>query len=388
MNNTLKSGLDKLVEYLHSKPLIIRFKGYDPFDGLNSPIISSTILGRSRLVRLIFVQFFKRSPINFRKLALIKPGYNPQALGLFLSSYAILYKHNNKQEYLANIEFLVDKIKETKLAGYSGACWGYNFSWQARAFYQPLNTPMIVPTTAVFNGLLDAYEVIKREELLELAISVRLFITKDLNRTYKGNFFAFSYSPKDDSVVYNASFMASSVLARIYHYTVDEQLLPLIDHSVKYCLEHQHEDGHWTYGEKPYHQWIDNFHTGYNLEALASISRYTNSTLYKEVIERGFSYYLSTFFTVNGKCRYYADKTYPIDINNPAQFLSTLVGLNKRKDNIDLANKVIEWTTAHMQNKKGYFYYRKHRYYTNKINYIRWSQSWMFYAMTKYLYSE
>ncbi len=50
-----------------------------------------------------------------------------------------------------------------------------------------------------------------------------------------------------------------------------------------------------------------------------------------------------------------------------------------------LADKVLNWTIANMQDKKGYFYYQKYRFYKIKIPYIRWSQAWMFYALTTYL---
>ncbi len=388
MSEAAKISFAKLYRYLQQHPVAERFCGYDPFDGLNSPLISKTLLGRSRFVRLAWVQFFKRSPVNLRKLALIKPGHNPQALGLFLSSYALLYKKFKREEDLNAINFLIQQIKQTRITGYHGACWGYNFAWQARAFYQPQNTPMIVPTTAVFNGLVDAFKVLKNQELIELAVSVAPFITKGLNRTYEGENFGFSYSPADKSVIYNASLMASQILATIFSYTKNRQLLPDIEASVRFCLEHQHPDGHWTYGTKPYHQWVDNFHTGYNLENLAKVARHIEIFGISQAIDRGFDYYISTFFDEQGRCKYYAEKTYPVDINNPAQLLSTLVALNRVAEHQQLAGKVIDWTANHLQDEKGYFYYQQHSSYTNKINYIRWSQAWMFYSLAQYLFAE
>jgi len=34
-----------------------------------------------------------------------------------------------------------------------------------------------------------------------------------------------------------------------------------------------------------------------------------------------------------------------------------------------------------MQDNSGYFYYQKHKYFTNKISYIRWGQAWMMLAL-------
>jgi hypothetical protein len=41
------------------------------------------------------------------------------------------------------------------------------------------------------------------------------------------------------------------------------------------------------------------------------------------------------------------------------------------------------WAIDNMQDKEGYFYYQKKRWYKNKIDYMRWSQAWMFYALTQ-----
>ena len=51
----------------------------------------------------------------------------------------------------------------------------------------------------------------------------------------------------------------------------------------------------------------------------------------------------------------------------------------------DLIETVFLWSIKNMQSKKGYFYYQKNKFYKNKISYIRWTQSWMFYSLTIYL---
>jgi len=88
------------------------------------------------VVRLVWTQFFKRSPVNLRKILAVKPGYNPQALGLFLQAYATLYRQFGREADLEAMLFLVRQIKESRIDGYAGACWGYNFPWQARWRYR------------------------------------------------------------------------------------------------------------------------------------------------------------------------------------------------------------------------------------------------------------
>lgn len=85
----IAESFERLREYCEAE----EFKGWDPYDGLNSKIFKAfPLVNKSRLIRLIWIQIFKRNLINFRDLAGIKKAYNPKGLGLFLSGYCKLYQ--------------------------------------------------------------------------------------------------------------------------------------------------------------------------------------------------------------------------------------------------------------------------------------------------------
>src|SRR5690606_38275587 len=105
-----------------------------------------------------------------------------KGLGLFLNGYCELYKKNPKTEYLDKIHYLAEKIISLRSEGYSGTCWGYNFDWQARAFFQPKYTPTVVATTFIAYALMDAYELTAEQKYLDIAIDTKNFVLKDLNR--------------------------------------------------------------------------------------------------------------------------------------------------------------------------------------------------------------
>ncbi|MBS1741503.1 MAG: delta-aminolevulinic acid dehydratase [Bacteroidetes bacterium] len=364
-----------------------QFKGYDPYDGLNSKLFQSIpLIPRSRIMRLAWIQFFKRSPLNLRKVVGIKKEYNPKALGLFLSAYCILYKHDKNPAHVKSIEFFVEKIEACRTKGYSGACWGYNFDWESRAFFQPKFTPTIVASSFIANALMDAYDITGDEKLLTTARSTCDFILKDLNRTHDaaGNY-AFSYSPLDNSVVFNASLLGARLLARVYSHTKETSLISESKKAVAFCVNYQKEDGSWSYGTLPFHQWIDNFHTGYNLECISDYMKYSRDISYSEVLHKGFKYYIETFFTNEGVSKYYSNSIYPIDIHAPSQLIITLQKLGKMDAHKELMDKVINWTIDHMQSKEGFFRYQVNKYVTSKIPYMRWSQAWMFVSLSIYL---
>lgn len=361
------------------------FKGWDPYDGLNSWVIQKTLLGRSRFLRLAWIQLFKCNPINLRPLFGIKKEYNPKGLGLFLIGYCNLYTKEHKIEYLDKIHSLSNKILELQTKRYSGACWGYNFDWQARAFFQPKYTPTVVATSFIVEALLQAYEITRDKKLIETATSAAHFVLKDLNKTYdkQGNY-TLSYSPLDKTQVFNAGLLGAKTLALIYEYTSEDYLLIEAKKIVAYVCSKQNLDGSWAYGTLPFHQWIDNFHTGYNLECINIYQKISGDLTYQKYIDKGLDYYLNNFFTEEGISKYYNNETYPIDIHAPAQLVVTLAKMQKLNEHRPLVDKVLLWTIDNMQSSKGFFYYQRGKMVTTRISYIRWAQSWMFYAFSYY----
>ena len=382
----VEKSLERLRTYCEKE----EFRGWDPYDGLNSRVFQAIPgIRKVRLFRLIWIQAFKRNPLNLRRLALIKKDYNPKGVGLFLNGYCNLYKLDPSETNKKQIRFLADKVIELVSEGYSGACWGYNFDWESKAFFQPKYTPTIVASVFIGYALMDAYEILEDEKLLTTALSISDFILKDLNRTFdQQSDFSFSYSPLDHSQVYNATLLGSRLLARIYSITGDVLLLKEAKHSIDFVMKKQKEDGSWTYSPLPFHQWIDNFHTGYNLECLAEYQKYSGDTSYQVNIEKGFDYYINTFFESDGRCRYYNNSLYPIDIHAPAQLLITLSRLNLFAEHRGMAEKALNWVLDHMQHRRGYFFFQLKRGVKSKIPYMRWAQGWMFYAMSVYLTEE
>jgi rhamnogalacturonyl hydrolase YesR len=174
----------------------------------------------------------------------------------------------------------------------------------------------------------------------------------------------------------------------VYTFTGEKSLIDEARRSVEYCCRHQREDGSWGYGILPYHQWIDNFHTGYNLECISDYARFSGDQVYEGNLNRGLDYYLNTFFTSEGISKYFSNSVYPIDIHAPAQLIITLSKLGVSEKYRHLSEKVLLWTIQHMQSGDGYFYYQVNKHFSSKISYIRWAQAWMFYALSTYLNHE
>lgn len=368
------------------------FAGWDPYDGMNSKVFKATPLKNWDLARLAWIQGFKRNPINLRKLLLVPKEHNAKGVGLFLNGYCNLYHlaakgdshFGTQEETLSRINELANLLLQMRNKDYSGACWGYNFDWQARRlFLFPAHTPTVVATSFVVTALLNAYEITQNQEYLDTALSAGNFIINDLNRTDYKKGFLFSYSPLNgNNTVFNASLLGAKVLSILYRYNKKEEYKELAATTIKACVAAQQEDGSWVYGMLPVQSWIDSFHTGYNLDAIQTYQDSTGDKQFNNSIQKGFNFYIKNFFLKDGTPKYYHNKTYPIDIHCPGQLFVNLSVNRKFKENQELANTVFNWVTQNMQDPKGYFYYQLKKGISSKISYMRWSNAFMFNALS------
>lgn len=375
------------------------FRGWDPYDGLNSRLFQALpLLKRSALCRLVVIQGFKRCPVNLRRLALVPKEYNAKGIGLFLSGYCNLLRAVKARPELARelgtadeltrrIDELAQLLLSLRSPGYSGSCWGYNFDWQARRlFLFPKGTPTVVATCFCASALFDAYDMTRREAYREAAVSAARFVLTDLHRSPAPGGFLFSYSPlPGNDTVYNASLLGSKLLALCHCHGAADDCLAAARSSVEACCQGQAADGSWVYGLLPVQGWIDSFHTGYNLDALATYEEATGDRSHHDAIERGFRFYIDHFFEPDGCPKYYHDHRWPVDIHCPGQLFVTLSRLGRFEEHADLARRVLRWTLAHMQSPRGYFYYQLKPGISSKIPYMRWSNAFMFNALSHYI---
>jgi hypothetical protein len=374
------------------------FRGWDPYDGLNSKVFQTTPLKDWDLARFVWIQTFKLNPINLRKFFLVSKEYNAKGIALFLTAYCNLYKYweqtsnpqfGNEVELLKEIRFLSDLLIQLQSKGYSGACWGYNFDWQSKAFFLPKHTPTVVATSFAVEALLKAYEIIKSETYLSVALSSALFITNDLNRIPKQQGFMFSYSSQDQRAVYNASLLGTKTLSLIYNYSKNKEYKQLAFLSAQAVCDMQNPNGSFPHSDQVGNQWRDNFHTAFKLESLAYFQNYCSDESFAINIKKGYIYWLENFFDKRtGIAFYYEHNKSIIDLHCTAQSIPTFYALDKFKSQKVLIAKMLEWAIKNMQSKKGYFYFQKRENYTNKIPYMRWPNAWMFYGMSYYLLAE
>ena len=352
------------------------FRGWDLFDGLNSRVFSTSPLTGSRFCRLAWIQFFKKSPLNFRRIAGVPKEKNPKGVGLFASALFRL----GETSYA---ERLLDQLLGMRASDYSGHSWGYNFDWQARAFFVPKGKPNMVTTVFVAQAFLDAFERTGDEKWLEPARGACTFIMENLLMEPGP---CFAYIPGEPARVHNANMLGAALLGRVYEITGEKNLFEVSKAALGYSVKALRSDFSWPYGERDHHRFVDNFHTGFNLVSLNEWMQATGEHCWEEDLRGAYRYFLETFWLQDGCPKYYHDRLYPVDIHCSAQGIVTCVKLKKYDvSSLERAKTIATWAIENMQDPDGYFYYQKTRWYTNKIPYIRWSQAWMLYSLAHLL---
>src|SRR5438132_2262779 len=212
------------------------WRGYDPYDGLSSPLAGGLTLG-SPVGRRLLTQGVKLSPLNLRPLLGIRPAWNAKALGLVASGYARLAAAADDAGARDQATRWLDWLAEHHAGDGGGHAWGYHFPVETRFFGYPSGAPNTIATSFVAQAFLDGYELLGEPGRLETAASAARFLeprllTRDRGRPY------FRYLAGHDDLVHNANVLACAVLARTSR-LAGEPLPALVDAALAVTLAAQ-----------------------------------------------------------------------------------------------------------------------------------------------------
>ncbi len=172
------------------------------------------------------------------------------------------------------------------------------------------------------------------------------------------------------------------MLARTAKFTKDTTCMDVAKEAMIYSCSRQLPDGAWYYGEERNMYWIDNFHTGYNLDSLKCYVESSGDQTFEGHLKRGFEFYKSHFFEASGRPKYYHNRAYPIDSQCASQAIETLANLSDIDgDSLGLAIRVANWTIDNMQDKRGFFYYRQYPFIKAKTPMFHWAQATTYRAL-------
>ncbi len=274
------------------------YRGYEPFDGLSSwarPLVCGNLLGERLLQQLI-----RQCPVNLRPLLGVKPKDSTKGRGYMASGYVMLYRVTKQQEYLDKALHCLEWLDKHKVQRFQSHSWSNHFDFASRAGRYTKDDPIIVWTALIGHAYIDAFEVTGFDWLLRVADSVCSWIL-ELPRETTDTGDCISYLSHVQSSIHNANMLGAGVLARTAKHTGSHECRSVARSAMQYSCSRQRPDGSWWYAESPGNQWIDNFHTGYNLDGLKHYMDATGDGSYQRNFEAGLAFYKANFFERTGR---------------------------------------------------------------------------------------
>jgi uncharacterized protein YyaL (SSP411 family) len=361
------------------------YRGYEPFDGLSSPLRPLTF-GNLLLDRLL-MQLIRQSPVNLRPLFGVKRLESTKGRGYMASGYLMRFRLTGDPECARKARQCLDWLMTHQSPRYAHYSWANHFDFASRAGRYSKDEPIIVWTALIGQAFLDGFELLHEQKYLDVATSVCEWISA-LPRQETASGSCLSYLACKDSFVHNANMLGAAMLARTGRVVGNGAYMRVAAEAMEYSCSRQLPGGSWYYGEEDHYRWIDSFHTGYNLDSLKSYIASTGDNTYRDHMSRGFRFFADNFFEADGLPKYYHDRAYPIDIQCAAQAIETLALFADCEESaLPLACKVAQWTIDHMQDRRsGYFHYRRYPMTTAKTPMLHWGQATMYKALSSLMF--
>lgn len=376
MTVPLEKSINQVLSWVEAH----EYRAYDPGDGRLSFLDPLTL--KIPFLQRVLTAVVLRTPIHIRPWIGVRPHTSTKGMGYFAWGYTKMFALTGDASYRRRAEMCLDWLIVNRSPHYKDYCWGNHFAFSTRAGTIEEHTPTIVWSSLIGLAFVEAYETLGDSKYLEVATSTGDWI-KALPQEKTSRGLCLSYVPAIQSSIHNSNMLGASLLSRVSAYTKDRTATEIAREAMTYSCTRQLEDGAWFYGEAPKYHWIDNFHSGYNLDCLKRYVDSTGDRSFDDNLRRGFQYFVDNFFEDDGRPKYYHNRTHPTDIQCAAQAIDTLSFFSDiAPSSLELAGKVALWTIQNMQHADGHFYYRDLGWKMVKTPMFHWGQGTMFKALS------
>lgn len=380
--------LQQVLAHVLDHGATVDWRGHDKHDGLNSPWVWA-LSGWSRPTRLIALQAMMRSPVDLRALLRVPTVANPKGLALFVQALLASSKLTGRGSDLDIAWRLVDRLDalRTPAGKWSGRAWGYQYPWQDLGFFAPRGMPNAVVTCFVVEALLDLHAATGDDRALTIALQALPFLRQDLPHLLETqSALCLGYMPVAMTMrVMDVSILIGSVLARCEPFEPGSGLAADAKRLVRYVLDQQTAEGAWWYTDPPEASpvRIDNYHTGFILDALWRYMEASGDRRAMPEYLKGLAFYAKHLFEPDGAPRWMSDERYPHDIHGSAQGIITFA--RHRGEYPGLADSIAGWALGNLYDGNGRFWYRRTRTRVDRRFFLRWNNGWMARALSDLL---
>jgi hypothetical protein len=382
--DVFRDSFVRLMEYLIRRD----FRGYEYDDLLASPFVNF-LTSWHLFARIAAVQAAKRVPVNFRKILGVPKLNSTKASGFIVKGILHYYLATGDKKYNTYMDELLGRLERNASPGYNGMCWGNDFDFASRAGFFPKGLPTVVWTSHIQEAFDLVFREFPREDYRETVIRAGEFVLQDLKGIEDGTGICLAYSPGIPAPIHNSNLLGAVALLRAWNHSRKQEYLDKAGRAISWSVSRINPDGSWFYGDIPMMHWIDNYHTGYNLDCLCKANEICPGMVDPSVIRKTYEFWRTNFFTRDRIPKFYHNRLYPVDIQACAQAVESAARYSVYDpESLATAHQATEWIIRNMQKKKGAFRYRKYMLfgYANPLEPIHWGQATMLSALGYLLY--
>lgn len=344
------------------------YRGHSKFDALASPLVRASCLGIPFL-RLAASVVVSRAPVDLRGPLLVPKRFSTKAATLLARAYL----RRGAAGDSTKAGELLDRLDAVACRTRHGVGLGYDHPWQGLYFYAPAYHPNAYLSSLWAEALLNAGRRARAEEVAE-------FLRWDLPVLLdEPGRLAVAYVPgKVRACVVNVNAFVMAILAR----TGDDARARRL---AGFVLSAQRPDGAWHYTDPPGRTGVDNYHTGFILDSLATYADATHDTAVRESYRRGLEFYRSRLFETNGAPRWREERGLPHDIQGAAQGILTFT----RARDFETADRILAWTIERLWDEaNGRFGTQATAQGVNWMSLLGWSNDLIALALAERLAAE
>ena len=359
------------------------YTGWDYGDGMSSRLLKRLPF-ENKWVNIAVQETIKRAPINLRRLFRVEQRRNFKGAALFAMANVTAYELTDHPAYLRDANDLTEWLLDEYPKGYSGFCCMHPHELQTLNGVVPVGTPGVVGTTYGVLALLQTARYFDGP-YADAAQTAADFVFQDLDYTEDGDVAHINYKVTDsgDHYTLNANALGARMLIELYDQSKDQTLKDAATKILRYVASKQTEVGGWYYRDPPWtsHLSMDGHHNGFIIESFQRYRAVTGSREFDDVLQSALTFYREVLFEATGAPNFDEEHAYPRDIHAAAQGILVF----SYAGDFQFAERIIDWTLAHLYAGDGRFYFRKQRFYTKRHVLMRWCEAWMAYALSEYL---
>jgi hypothetical protein len=286
-------------------------------------------------------------------------------------------------------------LEAERSPGFDDPGWGYPFDWPTRYGVFEAGWPLITTIPYCYEAFEDGHAATGEPRYLELMEGTARLAAERFPVTPVGEdgAEAASYTPFDTRQVVNANAYRAYLLTTAGLRFERDDWVEAGRRNMAFVVESQRPDGSWPYSIDGSDDFVDNFHTCFNLKNLLKIWTLTGAEDVREAIVAGYGYYLANLIDEMGLPLPFAKQPrltlHKRDLYDYAEGIN-LAQLARElvPEANDVLRSLVLDLTGTWQLSDGHFVTRKLLVGRNAVPYHRWAQSPAFRSLARVAVSD